>query len=47
MLKVIKDSSITILSYNNAAGYLKITKNYLYVALSKGLVVNEYKLEKC
>lgn len=47
MLKVIKDSSTTILSYNNAAALIGVSKDYLYVALSREIPIKGYKVEKC
>lgn len=36
-----------ITTYQDAADTIKITKNYLYVAISRGLKVNGYTIEKC
>jgi len=47
LVMLIDGYSTKVLDYNNAARFLGITKNYLYVALSKGLTVKNHKLKKC
>lgn len=46
LMKLIGKEEI-ITTYEIAAATAGITKNYLYVAMHKGLKVNGYKFEKC